>query len=102
MATNTVNEKYSMALFQCMCSYQRSGLHHGALNWTWKFLDRIFDAKAIAATYVLVKILNTFKTKLTALKSCKGVQYEYSTQISNTLACHELNVTYPQCGEALA
>jgi len=45
-------------------------LHHGALKWAWEFFDRIFDANAII------------------------VQYEYS-QISDTLACCEMNVTYP-------
>jgi hypothetical protein len=39
-------------------------LHHGALKWAWEFLDRIFDAIAIIVTYLLVKILNTFKAKL--------------------------------------
>jgi hypothetical protein len=29
MATHTVNEKYSMAVFQCICSYQRSGFITG-------------------------------------------------------------------------
>jgi len=69
-------------------------LRHGALKWTWEFFDRIYDANAIIVTYLLVKILNTFKAKVTALKCCRGVQYEYSNHISDTLACYELNVTY--------
>jgi hypothetical protein len=70
-------------------------LNHGTIKWAWEFFDRIFDANAIIVTYSLVKILNTFKAKLTALKCCNGVQYEHATQISDTLACCELNVTYP-------
>lgn len=69
-------------------------LRHGARKWAWEFFDRIFDANVVIVTYLLVRILKTFKAKLTALKCCKCVQYEYSTQISDTLACCELKVTY--------
>jgi len=83
----------SMAVISMHLFIPAVRLHHVALKWAWEFFDRIFVANAIMVTYLLVRILNTSKVKLTALECCKGVQCEYSTNTSDTLVCCELNVT---------